>query len=131
VKGFDTNLLVRYLVRDDPAQASVVERVIANAAESDESIFLDAIVLCEAVWVLESAYEIDRPSIADALEKLLLTEQFEIDRREVVWKALHRFKAGKGDFADYVIGESNILIGCDTTQTFDRALRGERDFEVL
>jgi predicted nucleic-acid-binding protein len=131
LKGFDTNLLVRYLVKDDPAQAEIVDEVIASAAEAEEAVFLNAIVLCESVWVLESGYELGKQVIADALEKLLLTRQFEIDRRDVVWRALDRYKTGKGDFSDYVIGESNALGGCVTTQTFDRALRGERGFEVL
>jgi predicted nucleic-acid-binding protein len=131
MKGFDTNLLVRLLVKDDPSQAAVVARVIEDAASSDDTILLNPIVLCETVWVLESAYGLSKDVIGDVLEKILLTQEFEVDRREVVWKALHRYRTGKGDFADYVIGESNLLIGCDATLTFDRSLKGEAGFELL
>lgn len=129
--GFDTNLLVRYLVKDDPAQATLVERLIAEAVERDGLIFLNHIVLCETAWVLESGYGHGRGVIAEVYEKLLLTQQFEFEARELVWSALRRFRAGKADFADYLIGETNLAAGCERTHTFDRGLEGEDGFELV
>ncbi len=129
--GFDTNVLVRYLVRDDADQAAVVSRLIADAAESGVSVYLNKVVICETVWVLESAYEYPKDEIADALEKLLLTQQFDFEGRDRVWRSLRRYREGKADFADYLIGETNHAHGCDQTTTFDRALRGEDGFTVL
>lgn len=129
--GFDTNVLVRYLVRDDADQAAVVTRLITSAAESGVSVYLNKVVVCETVWVLESAYEYPKDAIADALEKLLLTQQFEFEERDHVWRSLRRYREGKADFADYLIGVTNHASGCDETATFDRALRGEGGFTVL
>jgi predicted nucleic-acid-binding protein len=131
VRAFDTNVLVRYLVRDDPDQAAIVDRVVSEVVASREMVFLDTVVLCETVWVLESGYRYGRSTIADVLDKLLRTQQFEIDRRDVVWRALRRFSRGKADFADYLIGENSTSRGCTSTCTFDRALRGEEGFELL
>lgn len=72
-----------------------------------------------------------KPKSADAIEKLLLTQQFEFEERDNVWCALKRFREGKADFSDYLIGEKNLANGCDRTTTFDKALRGEGGFEVL
>lgn len=129
--GFDTNVLVRYLVRDDADQAAVVSRLITDAAESGVSVYLNKVVVCEAVWVLESAYEYPKGVIADVLEKLLLTQQFEFEERDQTWRSLRRYREGKADLADYLIGETNRSAGCGETATFDRALRGDDGFRVL
>ena len=129
--GFDTNVLVRYLVRDDADQAAVVSRLITDAAESGAPVYLNKVVVCETVWVLESAYEYPKDVIADVLEKLLLTQQFEFEERDHTWRSLRRYRQGRADLADYLIGETNHAAGCDETVTFDRALRGEDGFTVL
>ena len=131
MRGFDTNVLVRYLVKDDPAQAVAVDRVIAEAVASDEAVYLNQIVLCEAVWVLGSGYGYERDTVAEAVEKLLLTQQFEVEGRESVWRALGRFRQGRADLADYLIGERNRAAGCGRTSTFDQGLEGEEGFELL
>ncbi|MBI2071584.1 MAG: type II toxin-antitoxin system VapC family toxin [Gemmatimonadetes bacterium] len=131
MRGFDSNVLVRYLVKDDPGQAAIVDRLIAETVAHDAVVFLNTIVLCEAVWVLASGYDYSRHEIADAIEKLLLTQQFEFEERENVWRALKRFRDRKADFADYLIGEKNLSNGCDRTSTFDRALKDEDGFELL
>ena len=131
--GFDTNVLVRYLVRDDADQGAVVLRLITDAAESGVSVYLNKVVVCETVWVLESAYEYPKDTIADVLEKLLLTQQFEFEERDQVWRSvlLYASTDGAADLADYLIGETNHAAGCDDTTTFDRALKGEVGFTVL
>jgi predicted nucleic-acid-binding protein len=118
-------------VKDDPGQAAIAARLVAEAVDDDVSIYINVIVLCEAVWVLESGYEYPKAVVADALEKLLLTQQFELEARDQVWRGLRRYRVGKGDFADYLIGERNLADGCARTSTFDRALRNEEGFEVL
>ena len=53
--GLDTNILVRYLVADDPGQLAHVDRLIEEAFAHQESLYLNRIVLCETVWVLEGS----------------------------------------------------------------------------
>ncbi len=129
--GFDSNVLVRYLVRDDADQAAVVSRLITDAAEGGVSVYLNKVVVCETVWVLESAYGYPKDTIADVLEKLLLTQRFEFEERDHVWRSLRRYREGRADLADYMIGEANHASGCEETATFDRALKGEGGFTVL
>lgn len=129
--GLDTNVVVRYLVRDDPVQfGQAASRIEAAVAEGEE-LFLNRIVLCEVVWVLESAYGYGRSDIADVLESILLTKEFVIEDRGAVWRALERYRRGPADFSDYLIGETSAAFDCPLTVTFDRALEGESDFELL
>jgi predicted nucleic-acid-binding protein len=80
VIGVDTNVLVRYLTQDDPAQARKVDTFVATAIESGDRLHVDDIVLCELVWVLRAAYRFGKPVIAAALDKVMSTGDLRVRR---------------------------------------------------
>jgi len=129
--GLDTNVLVRYLTQDDAAQARRANALVAGAVGKGERCFLAAVVLCELVWVLRGAYGLEKLAVVAVLERMLSTVQFEIEEKDIVRRALEDYRSGRGDFADYMIGERNLDAGCVETATFDRRLRGNRMFRVL
>lgn len=129
--GLDTNVLVRFLVADDRDQAARATALLGHVQQAEESAYLTGIVLCELVWVLDRGYGYAKPVIGDTLERILLTSQFEVEDRDGVWRALEAYRGGRGDFADYLIGERNRAAGCSRTATFDRALDGASGFELL
>ena len=131
MKGLDTNVLVRYLVKDDPDQATRAVAWVTECAEQGVRCYLAEIVLCEMVWVLSACYDRSRQEIAATLERLLETEQIEVEGVDRVRGALADFAIGPGDFADYLIGRGNHDAACDTTVTFDRRLEDHPDFTVL
>jgi predicted nucleic-acid-binding protein len=131
MRGLDTNVLVRYIVRDDRRQAERASAYIRKFVEQGEVCFINRIVLCELVWVLEAAYGFSKKEIAGVLEKIHATKQFEIERKELPGQAVRDYVLGKGDLADYLIGRVNIAYDCDRTATFDRALKNVPVFEVL
>ncbi len=125
MKGLDTNLLVRYLVKDDRRQAERASRFMSEMAESGTNCFINQIVLCELVWVLESAYGYPKKEIADVLDKIMAIRQFVIESKDLVRQAISDYREGKADLADYLVGRTNHAQGCDRTFTFDRALKGQ------
>jgi predicted nucleic-acid-binding protein len=127
--ALDTNVLIRYLTSDDPAQAAKAAKVIDHAAPA--SLFLSAIVLCEMVWVLESGYGYTHSDIALTLAQILRTAQFEFENKELLWAATNDYETGKGDFSDHLIARAAESRGCQHTFTFDRALRNNRLFRLL
>ena len=131
MKGLDTNVLVRYLTQDDPKQSAWATREIEGAAARGEKFFLQPMVLCELVWVLESAYHLPKPDILKVLERILRTAQFEMAEKEVLWLALADYRPGKGDFSDYHLGRANQRDGAEMTLTFDRALKEDPRLQVL
>ena len=50
--ALDTNVIVRFLVRDDPAQARRAKALIDRLTEREERAYVSDIVLCELIWVL-------------------------------------------------------------------------------
>jgi predicted nucleic-acid-binding protein len=127
VTGLDTNVLLRYFLRDDPAQAARASREL----ERDERFLVARIVLCEMVWVLETGYDFSRQEIAAALEKVLATAQFEIEDKDLALTALDDFRRSTADFSDCLIGRRNRAAGASETVTFDRNLRGLEGFRIL
>jgi len=131
IKGLDTNVLVRYLTQDDEGQAEVATRTIEGAAAKGEKMLIQPIILCELVWVLESAYDFPKSDLLRALEGVLRVAQFEIVEKDTVWQALSDFRQGKGDFSDYYLGRANEKAGAAITLTFDKTLKGIPRFQVL
>jgi predicted nucleic-acid-binding protein len=131
MKGLDTNVLVRYLTQDDAAQARAASAFIEDARANREKLHLDDVVLCELVWVLRGAYGLDKPALVNVLEQLLAAGQFSLADRDLITDALAAFRAGAGDFADYVLGYRNRKLGCTVTATFDRPLKRSDLFQQL
>lgn len=126
--GLDTNVLVRFLVEDDQAQSAAAAALIERAIDDDEPLFVSDLALCEVVWVLEVSYKVPRAEVHAALRGLLHARHLVFTDGELLARALSAFAAGKGDFADYVIGEHAHAAGCTALATFDRALLRERGF---
>lgn len=129
--GLDTNVLVRYLTRDNAAQARKAAREIDARADRGETFFIANVVLCELVWVLQGAYGYSRADLAAVIEELLRTQRFDFEDTDLLWRSLRDYRKGKGGFADHLIGHVGRKAGCDSTLTFDRALKGSPSFRVL
>lgn len=129
--GLDTNILVRHVVHDDPGQSRKAAQLIARECTRETPGFINRIVLCEVVWVLESAYGCSKGEIAGVLEKVLRTSQFQIEDVQAAWTALRLYQKGKADFADCLLGTVNRQHGCERTVTFDRQAGVLEGFELL
>ena len=132
MKAVDTNVLLRYLVQDDPAQGRRAAAFIEGAAAANEQILIGNIVLCEMAWVLDSAYGHAKTEIASAIEKILQTSNFTFENKDIVRTALDEYRTlSKVDFADCLIGRIHKAFGCEPTATFDTALQKLATFRVL
>lgn len=131
MRGIDTNILVRFLTVDDPAQSRTVEALMETVEAQDDRLHINSVTLCELAWVLRSRYRMSREKISSALESLLSVTILEIQDRDLVEKALHDFRTGSASFPDYLIGWHNQKAGCMDTLTFDRTLASYPGFSLL
>jgi predicted nucleic-acid-binding protein len=119
--GLDTNIVVRYLVQDEPDQSECANRIIDKAVADKELLGISLVTLCETVWVLERCYNTTKTEIIEVLKQLLHTRQIQIEHKTVVWQALHDFECLEGiDFSDCLIGRQNLANDCVFTYTFDK-----------
>lgn len=129
--GIDTNVLVRYLTRDDERQSEIAHNYLMNQCTVEQPAFINRVVQCEVVWVLERAYRYTREQIAHALEMIFRTRQFQVEDQESALGALRLYRQGKADYADALIGAGNKMTGCDTTVTFDKKASQLDSFQLL
>jgi predicted nucleic-acid-binding protein len=125
--GVDTNVLVRYLVEDDAAQAEEAALFLQTRCSTETPAFVNRIVVAELVWVLGRVYRYPRELIADNLALLLRTRTVLVEDGDDVARALELYRDG-ADLTDALIGLSNTRRGCTTTVTFDRRARRLREF---
>ena len=124
--GLDTNILVRYLAQDDEKQSAIVTKLIENEYDIEGFCFINHIVLCELIWVLQRSYRVKKPQIIEIIKLLLHTTQFTFQSPDIVWKALKSYRNGSADFSDYLTSVINKAQGCEYTLSFDKkALKGE------
>lgn len=123
--GLDTNVLVRYIVQDDPEQAALAVRLIEGRCTAQSPGFVSVPVLVELVWVLATTYRHGKALVVAVIRQLLRTAELTVEDRDIVLSALREFESGAADFADYLIAHRNHARGCTHTYTFDqRASRG-------
>lgn len=132
MKGLDTNVLVRFFTADDPEQTPVAKAAIEGAEERGERLFISSIVLCELLWVLEGrTYRYPKASVLEVLERILETPTFQIQGRNLVREAVARFREGRADFSDYLLGRIHHDAGCEETWTFESRLSDSEGFALL
>jgi predicted nucleic-acid-binding protein len=116
--GLDANVLVRYVMQDDPRQTPRANRLIESLS-ADEPGFVPLVALVELVWVLSGSYGLARAQVATVLDTLLRSRELVLDRADLVTQALGRYANGGADFADALIERIAAGAGCATTFTFD------------
>lgn len=116
--GLDTNVLVRYVTQDDPAQSAKACELIESLTTTSPG-FVSLVSVVELVWVLQSCYSSTKSEVVIVLETLLRTRELTLEHAELIWKALRKFTSAKADFADCLIERSAHAAGCDYTATFD------------
>jgi predicted nucleic-acid-binding protein len=117
--GIDTNVLIRYIVRDDLKQTQIATKFLEKRLTQRESGFVSQIVLCEIVWVLKKAYGFEKDVIIQVIQQILDTAELTVEHAESARRAVSDYEKGDADFSDYWIGLSNQFHGCDYTVTFD------------
>ncbi len=129
--GIDTNILVRYLVQDNPEQTEIARGFMDDRLSLANPGYVSSVTLVETVWVLSRSYAFPDREIADALERLLQAETLMIENSKEAFTAAVALKAGQGKFADAFIGELAIAAGCDFTVTFDKKAARLPGFKLL
>ncbi len=117
MKAVDTNVLLRFVVRDDEDQFARA-RSFLGARTPDDPAFISLIVLVEFAWTLRQRYGRSRDEIRSLVASLL-------DAREIAFEDESELSAvvagaSRGDLADHLISYCSRRAGCSSTVTFDQ-----------
>lgn len=122
--GLDTNVLVRYLVRDDQPQFEKARKLIKRESDRNTPVLVSLLVLLETEWVLRSRYELSKSEILAAFSALLDAADLTFEDEPTVEQALYTWNESAADFTDCLIEARNRRLGCAATATFDaRAMK--------
>ena len=115
--GVDTNVLVRYLVRDDQLQFEKARRLIKREADRSEPVLVSLLVLLETEWVLRSLYRFTPKQIVAALRSFIGLPCVSLQDAALATRALDWCEQGM-DFADALhLAASGH---CEAFVTFDK-----------
>jgi predicted nucleic-acid-binding protein len=117
--GLDTNVLVRFLVRDDEEQFDRARKLIRREAQTGEPVRISLLVLLETEWVLRSRYKLTKGDILDAFSELLSAVDMSFEDEPSIEEAIFVCMDSPAQFADCLIGARHRALGCSATATFD------------
>lgn len=114
MRAVDTNVIVRYLTGDDPAQADKARAIVGQ-----EPVFVPRTVVLEVEWVLRGVYELPPGQVIAAIRALAGLPGVLLEDAALVAKAMGWAEGGM-DFADAL--HLAAAAGCDDFLTFDKRL---------
>ncbi len=118
--ALDTNLLVRLVTNDDPAQAQCVQEALDAELAAGRECMVGHIVLCELVWVLGRLYGYSLVQCQQTVAGLLAFAGLRFEFVPVVLAAFKAWQQQGGDWADHLIGAQMQAQGCDAVLTLDQ-----------
>ena len=114
----DTNVLIRHLTGDPPAQARLATRYLERADE----LLLPDLILAEVAYVLESFYEVGRSEVAEALRAVLTFRAIRVVDAPLLMRTVELYEVHRLDFADAYLAASAERSGVGVVASFDRGL---------
>lgn len=128
--ALDTNVLVRYLVDDDPQQAEAARALLTDLTPERPG-FVCREVAVELAWVLDRAYGFSRDQIATVFEELVATAELRFEEADDVVRAALRYRQGGAGFSDQMILAAARRSGAEVLYTFDRQAAQLEDAALL
>lgn len=122
--GLDTNIVLRLIVDDDPAQRRAALTFGAGLGR-EHGAFVSLISLLELDWALRSQYGFQKTDVTAVIGKLLHTRGLIVEHHSMVVRALRLVEASNADFAGTLIACRSLDEGCVSIKTFDKKAAGK------
>lgn len=116
--GLDTNVIVRFLVRDDPKQFERARHLLEQAVAHGAPMLISLPVLLEVEWVLRTRYGFAKEEIARAIAGLLDSAEVRFEDEPAVEQALYAWRDAAEDFAECLIDAHHRTLGVQATLPF-------------
>ena len=128
--ALDTNVLIRYLTRDNPEQAEAA-RALLQGLTTNGPGFICREVVIEVVWVLERSYRFRRERIANVVMELVSTDALVIEDADDIARSAIAYRLGGADFSDFMILAAANRVGAQPFYTFDRRFARLNETELV
>jgi len=119
--ALDTNVLVRYLVRDDATQLASAKRLIRACVEEGRTLYIPVSVSLELEWVLRSNFGFGKEEVVQTLSQLLSSAELTFESEDALEHALLLYRKASADYSDCVHAALAARAGEQPLWTFDKA----------
>ncbi|MEO0500880.1 MAG: PIN domain-containing protein [Pseudomonadota bacterium] len=117
--AFDTNVLARLYLNDDPDQHLAACTALADAARVSEKVYISLVVLIECVWLLRRTYGWTLDQILTVVDDLMVQDVFHLERADILFGVRNDARLKALGFADLLIEALARDAGCKSILTFD------------
>lgn len=131
MKALDTNVLIRFLVKDDERQSGIVYKIFKQAEFNKEILYVPLLVVLEIIWVLESVYKTSRHDILESINDLLLMPILEFEAQPTILSFISSAQETSTDLSDLLIAYAAKSAGCEGMLTFDKRASEHKFFNLL
>ncbi len=114
----DTNVLIRHLTGDPPAQARLATRYLEQA----DQLLLPDLILAEVAYVMESYYQVGRLQVAETLRAILAFRAIRVVDGTLLQRAVELYEVHGLDFADAYLVACAERTGVRVVASFDRGI---------
>lgn len=119
--ALDTNVLVRYLVRDDATQLASAKRLIRTCVEEGRTLYIPVSVSLELEWMLRANFGFSKAAVIQILSQLLSSAELTFESEDALELALMLYREASEDYSDCVHAALAARAGEQPLWTFDRA----------
>ncbi len=126
--AIDTNVLLRYLVQDEPAQSAIATHILEDVLNPGEPGFVTIVAVLELDWVLRAQFGFSPGIVVETLRGLLESPNLVFEQCAAVESAM---SFENGDLADNILHQTAQANGCTKTVTFDRKFARLAGVELL
>ena len=131
MKALDTNVLIRFLVKDDAHQAQIVYRLFKKTEAEKNVFWVSLVVFIEMIWVLDAVYHISRKEILASFNELLSMPILKFEAQPAIVRFIFLASKTTVELSDVLIACAAKLSGCDRVLTFDKKASKFELFESL
>lgn len=115
----DTNVLLRYLTKDNDVSSKACEKLLERAHRKEIALYVFPVTVMEIVWVLEKYYQFSKKKVRELVEVIINTPELKVEMQDVLLKALKVYEEKSIKFADALMGCRGIDKGITTVYTYD------------
>jgi predicted nucleic-acid-binding protein len=128
--GLDTNILVRYFIKDDPEQTRLAVNLIYSLSPTEPG-WIGVAIFMELDWVMSNMLKVKTDRVVEIFDTLLASQELVVENADTVRAALQLYRSRNADFSDCLIACSAKAAGCSRTVTFDRIAARDAGMELI
>ncbi len=99
-KFIDTNIFLRYLIRDDPSRYEKCREILKKGVEGKIGLVTSEMVIAELIWTLLSYYKVSKADIVEKISVIVTTENLYIPDKDIIIDAVILYSRKNIDYID-------------------------------